>query len=234
MQLKIYFYDFCLSITDKLSEDGQDWLEIPGHELHQNQIFPPSASLQEQAKLLADFGQRLLKSEKHPEGVPKGILIVAPLAKELTEQLFKHFHLVEAAGGLVVNPNEELLFIQRRGKWDLPKGKIEPGEKRDYSAIREVEEETGVHHLELIKLLCTTYHAYAYPSIAQPEEMVLKPTYWYLMKTPEITKGKPQIEEDITSVKWMNINQLDDVIKNTYPSIQDVLEKFESDNRGYF
>jgi hypothetical protein len=48
------------------------------------------------------------------------------------EQLYEHFsslfQIIEAAGGLVKNKNDEWLFIFRNGKWDLPKGKIEKGE----------------------------------------------------------------------------------------------------------
>ena len=48
----------------------------------------------------------------------------------------------------------------RRGKWDLPKGKLDPGETLEACALREVREETGVGQLELIKFLLVTEHEY--------------------------------------------------------------------------
>ena len=49
--------------------------------------------------------------------------------------------LIEAAGGLVYNIENQLLMIFRNNKWDLPKGKLEVGENIQECAIREVEEE---------------------------------------------------------------------------------------------
>ena len=54
-----------------------------------------------------------------------------------------------AAGGLVTNPHHEILWIFRRGFWDLPKGKLEEGETIQTCALREVQEETGIHKLQL-------------------------------------------------------------------------------------
>ena len=36
---------------------------------------------------------------------------------------------IEAGGGVVRNPKGRILFIKRKGKWDLPKGKLEAGEQ---------------------------------------------------------------------------------------------------------
>ncbi len=55
----------------------------------------------------------------------------------------------------------EVLFMFRRGKWDLPKGKLDPGETLEACALREVEEETGVGQLELKNFLLVTEHTYA-------------------------------------------------------------------------
>ncbi len=70
------------------------------------------------------------------------------------------FHIVEAAGGLVANKEDKILFIHRLGKWDLPKGKLEKGEGVKEAAVREVEEETGITDLELLDFLQETYHIY--------------------------------------------------------------------------
>ena len=56
---------------------------------------------------------------------------------------------VNAAGGLVTNSRGEFLLIRRSGLWDLPKGHQEPGEDLEKTALREVEEETGLKGLKL-------------------------------------------------------------------------------------
>ena len=69
--------------------------------------------------------------------------------KKLTEKI----PVQRAGGGLVYNTKGEVLFIFRNGKWDLPKGGKEKKEKMSCAAIREVEEETGVNKLKIIKKL---------------------------------------------------------------------------------
>ncbi len=61
--------------------------------------------------------------------------------------------LILAAGGLVLNEKGEVLFMFRKGKWDLPKGKLDPGETMDACALREVMEETGLVQVELKNFL---------------------------------------------------------------------------------
>ena len=90
-----------------------------------------------------------------------------------------------------------MLFILRRGKWDLPKGKLKIGEKIRKCAIREVEEECGVDHLEIIRPLDITYHIYK-----RNEKTILKITYWFLMKTMFDGTLVPQIDEGITEAKF--------------------------------
>ena len=107
-----------------------------------------------------------------------------------------------------------MLFIFRNGKWDLPKGKVEKGEKVDEAAIREVEEECGVSNVEILNTLPSTYHIYPYKG-----KNVLKRTYWYSMTCNDSSKLIPQVEEGITEVKWISISALEPVKNNTFPSI---------------
>jgi ADP-ribose pyrophosphatase YjhB (NUDIX family) len=125
---------------------------------------------------------------------------------------------VQAAGGLVENEKGEILFIFRRGKWDLPKGKLDPGETLESCSLREVREETGVGQLELKKFLLVTKHEYEESGL-----FILKETHWWLMKTNSHQQLKPQAEEDITGVKWMSPADFKIVLQNTYPSILEVL-----------
>jgi hypothetical protein len=89
----------------------------------------------------------------------------------------KLFRIIEAAGGIVSKPNGDILFIKRLGKWDLPKGKMEKGESREESAVREIEEETGLQNVELLSFINTTYHIY----IERNGDKVLKCTHWFEM-----------------------------------------------------
>ena len=126
---------------------------------------------------------------------------------------------IQAGGGLVENEKHEVLFIYRRGKWDLPKGKLDPGETLEQCAIREVQEETGIDKLNLIRFLLVTEHEYT-----ERGEKILKETHWWLMKTNRSQTLIPQTEEDITEIKWIGPAELNVVLQNTYPAIVDVLK----------
>jgi len=128
---------------------------------------------------------------------------------------------ISAAGGLVVNPKKEILFIFRNGIWDLPKGWIEKGETIESTATREVEEECGVFNLKIIKPLAATYHIY------YQEGMNLKKTYWFLMSSDSNKELVPQIEEGITEVVFKNERDTEEALKNSYGNIKLVYDTFK-------
>jgi len=155
----------------------------------------------------------------------KEILIYHHDLKTLWRDFSKQFQVIEAAGGIVRNSRNELLFIYRFDKWDLPKGKIEPGESPEMAAIREVKEECGFGQIELGKALSTTYHIYE-----ENNKEVLKITYWFNMCSDDADL-KPQVEEGITAIRWFNKTDLELVLHNTYPNIQLLLKAYESVNQ---
>lgn len=122
---------------------------------------------------------------------------------------------VVAGGGKVYNEKGEILFIYRNDKWDLPKGKIEKKETIEETSIREVEEETGVTGLEIIKPLQTTYHIFK-----RNGKHKIKVTYWFEMKTSFNGKLFPQENEGITKVQWLNKNQVEKALENSYANIK--------------
>ena len=130
------------------------------------------------------------------------------------------YELIEAAGGLVKNNDQKILIIFRRGKWDLPKGKLKKGELPEIGAIREVKEECGIQDLEIKKLVEITYHTYKVL-----DKDILKKTYWYQMIYNGNQNPTPQIEEEITEVKWIKDDQMFEITDNTFPSIIDVFKK---------
>ncbi len=138
--------------------------------------------------------------------------------------LFKNFktcfNYIEAAGGLVVNDKDKILVIKTNGVWQLPKGKVEKGEKYDAAAIREVEEETGIIEPIIVKQLVSTYH-----SFKNKNGMFLKRTYWYKMFYKGSATPKPQKEENIEDARWVSHGDIYDIMKNTHKSLICIWEK---------
>lgn len=128
---------------------------------------------------------------------------------------------VEAAGGLVKNLNNKYLFIKRFGMWDLPKGKLEKGESPQTAAIREVEEETGIENLSIVKPLINSWHIYPWK-----ETTVLKKTFWYLMQSDFEKELTPQRKEDITEARWLQPKTAEDALQNSYRSLNENLREF--------
>ena len=151
--------------------------------------------------------------------VNKGKLLNVNLYHEKEEKLLKHLFkklpVVVAGGGLVLNPDKEVLFIYRNGRWDLPKGKIEKGESIEEGAIREVEEETGVKNLKITKLLDRTYHVFQ-----RKGKYKLKVTYWYEMNTDYTGELVPEESEGIEKVKWKNREQSQKALQKSYANIK--------------
>ena len=135
------------------------------------------------------------------------------------------FSRIEAAGGIVRNRKKEYLFIKRLGVWDLPKGKLHKREPVQDGALREVTEETGLTNLAIAKQLPSTYHIYT----DRKGREILKETYWFEMMSYEDQLLVPQLEEDITEVKWFTAGVLDIPLQNTYASLRQLLESYLKD-----
>lgn len=129
--------------------------------------------------------------------------------------LFEKIPVVKAAGGLVYNSKMQILFIKRNHRWDLPKGRIEKGERVEDAAIREVEEETGVKDLVLGDFITKTYHLFK-----RNKKWKLKVTYWYKMHSDYEGELIPQEEEGIEKVRWKNFQKSQRALKNTYENVK--------------
>lgn len=125
-----------------------------------------------------------------------------------------------AAGGLVYNEKDELLMIFRRGKWDLPKGKLDEGESIEDCAVREVMEETGLTTVVRGDLIGITCHQYFDQWL---KEEVIKETHWYRMQAPGQQQLVPQKEEDIEIIQWVNRTALRDYLENSYDNIVEIV-----------
>ncbi|MFH0864580.1 MAG: NUDIX domain-containing protein [Bacteroidota bacterium] len=134
------------------------------------------------------------------------------------EKIISLFPVIEAAGGLVKKVSGEILFIFRYGKWDLPKGKCEEGEKPAETAVREVLEETGIKGLSITKELIPTYHTYKIEG-----KRVIKKTWWFEMSYTDDSGILPQKIEDITVVKWLTQKDIPWVMRDSYASVIELL-----------
>ena len=130
-------------------------------------------------------------------------------------QLCSRFVLFHAAGGVVTNQKGDVLMIYRYGRWDLPKGKQDPGETLSETALREVAEETGARGLQITgDQFATTYHTYRFQG-----NNVLKMTAWFHMTAEEGSLLKPQTEEGIEKTEWVSLQDMEKYLEATYASI---------------
>ena len=138
-----------------------------------------------------------------------------PDEKEIMKVLKTKIPVNKAGGGLVYNKNGEVLFIFRNGKWDLPKGGTNKGEEIEGTAMREVEEETGVNGLSISKKLQKTYHIFKRNGVYK-----LKITHWFEMHSTYDGIPIGQAEEGIEKVEWKNPEQIKEALKNSYENIK--------------
>jgi 8-oxo-(d)GTP phosphatase len=151
----------------------------------------------------------------------KSITLSVEDKKAAQHFLRDQFKIIKAAGG-VIYKDDELLMILRFGKWDLPKGKLEKAENPLLCAVREVEEECGLK-VKVEEKLPSTWHSYNMKG-----KRIMKKTHWYLMKCTDDTEMKPQIEEDIEDLKWMDKGEVKLALKNSYSSINYLLKKIKA------
>jgi 8-oxo-dGTP pyrophosphatase MutT (NUDIX family) len=202
MNIKIYFNDKPLFLCDELND------EIKTYAHHDDAVFIDEFSTPAVNSMIHEMRQ---------EKVHAGIFLHNNL-EELKHAFWKKFILIQAGGGLVSNDKDEYLFIYRRDKWDLPKGKLDPGETIEQCAVREVREETGLKEVELQSPLLVTWHTYD-----EAGKHFLKESHWYTMRVTGSPDMKPQAEEQITELKWIGPDKWSEIKHNTYPSIIDVL-----------
>ncbi len=137
------------------------------------------------------------------------------------------FNLVRSAGGLIRDYSNKYLFIRRFNRWDLPKGRIEDGEKSEFAAIREVEEECGIHGQTIKRFLHTGRHIFRSSYYPYPYNWVWKETDWYEMEYFGNETPIPQEEEEITEVRWVVEKDLQEVLLSTYLNIKELFNIYK-------
>lgn len=208
MRYKIYFGDHPLFLTDTLDAEMQEIMH------HDDGVF------------MDELSNAGIKSMIHEMKLPQRHAGV--FHHEDVEALFKafrkHFVVTEAAGGLVRNDQQELLMIYRRGKWDLPKGKLDPGETIEACALREVEEECGITGTSIVAPYRTTYHVYD-----EFGKHILKPSHWFWMHSPGVQGLVPQTAEQITAIEWTDAARRKTLLPDCFPLIREMLLELDGE-----
>lgn len=210
MYVKIYFDDKPLFLCDNVDGIIEPFVH------HDDAIF------------IDELDSHTVKSMIHEmqlEKVHAGVFF-HPDLEELKKAFWKKFTIIKAAGGLVLNEDNKMLMIFRRGKWDLPKGKLDKGETLEQCAVREVEEETGLTKVKLLSPLLTTYHTYH-----EGTKFVLKESYWYNMKVSGKQNLQPQVEEDILETRWVTMKEAEKLFPECFPSVVDVVKEYTTQSK---
>ena len=148
------------------------------------------------------------------------ITITLKRFKYVLKHVKKMFKIIKAGGGVVKNNNDQILFIYRLKKWDLPKGKLDKGETIRECAKREVEEETKVK-VNLKQKIISTWHTYT-----RNKKFILKKTTWFKMDCVDDSKMKPQKKEKIEKVEWMNNSTIKEILLNSYKTLNHVMIEY--------
>jgi 8-oxo-dGTP pyrophosphatase MutT (NUDIX family) len=203
MQIKIYFNNKPLFLVNEVTKEIEELLH------HEDTVF------------IDEFNAHTLKAmihEMEAAQIHAGVFLHKD-TEEMLQAFKKKLVLVTAAGGLAHTDENELLLIFRKGKWDLPKGKLDGKESLETCALREIKEETGLQQAEIEHPLCVTYHTYH-----EFGKHILKESHWFLMKAPKQASFTPQREEDIEKCEWVTPDQLGPYLDHTHASILDVVK----------
>jgi len=147
---------------------------------------------------------------------------------------------VRAAGGIITAPDGDMLLIRRNNRWDLPKGKVEPGETLLQAALREVEEETGVKagigQWRVKRTQEQTPPTTHYPLPTKTYHIFnlyggwhLKQTSWFAMQA-EKQAATPQGEEGITEVVWVRPDEWHRRLSQSYGTLRTVARRAKEPN----
>ncbi len=203
MFIKVYFDEKPLYLCNEINDEINEFVH------HDDAVFIDELNSHTVKAMIHEMQQQNIKA---------GVFFYHDLEK-LKKEFIKKFTFIQAAGGLVSNGKEEVMLIFRRGKWDLPKGKLDKGETIEQCAKREVEEETGLKNLIIESPLQSTYHTYH-----EGSRFILKESIWFKMKITGEQSTTPQIEEYITEIKWVKKDKLKTYYDKTYPSVKEVLQ----------
>jgi len=202
---KIYINENTLSLADTKT--------IKSGKKSDNVLIAPYTG---KTKMLLSYIDMLEKTDRFDN-----VILHSNSPKMLLKDFESLYQVIKASGGVVNDGRNNILFIFRRGFWDLPKGKIDAGEKKKAAAVREVSEETGISDINLIKKVHTTRHAFK-----KNGKRALKKTFWYSMEAPNQSLV-PQTEEDISEARWVHLKEIKKLKGPMFKNIEDVVRFYE-------
>ena len=199
---KIYFNNKPLFLVSEITKETEEYLH------HEETVFIDEYNLHTVKAMIHEMASGKINA---------GVFLHSDI-EELLNAFKKKFLVIIAAGGFVHTGKNEVLLIFRRGKWDLPKGKLDEGEDLETCALREIKEETGVQQINSEGPLCITYHTYT-----ENGKNILKESHWFMVKAVKQNEFIPQVDEDIEKCEWVAIDKLEPYLENTHGSILDVV-----------
>ncbi|MEN3040116.1 MAG: NUDIX domain-containing protein [Bacteroidia bacterium] len=212
--VRVYAYEFCLELA-KLPANvkGLPTTQILPDKFASRLIYLPSTE-----DKIRRF--HLQAGETYKSG---HVTIYFPSEESIWrfwENYRKSFVNVTAGGAVVIDSTGAILFIWRRGRWDLPKGKGEPNEPVEITAQRELKEETGLECGPPERFLAQTYHIYL-----ENGQYILKETRWYLFRCP-VSRPPIQVQEEegIQGYKWVPPEEVPFLYPQSYSTIRDMIE----------
>ena len=113
-----------------------------------------------------------------------------------------------SAGGVAHRVDDgriEVVVIKTssEGRWQLPKGMIDPGETAEIAALREVREEAGIA-CEIIELLDVIEYWFV-GAFDGPKKRYHKRVHFYLMKFLEGDVNEH--DHEVVEARWVGIDQ---------------------------
>lgn len=118
-------------------------------------------------------------------------------AAERPERAFPAPNSLTGVGVIVVGPGERILLgLSHDGRWELPGGKVEPGESPEQALVRELREELGVETGVLERI---------------PGEWPLKPGHVLQVWTVRLLSGTPSPLQDHDALRWLRPEEADSV-----------------------
>lgn len=125
------------------------------------------------------------------------------------------------AGGIVFRPSSdgrdiEILLIQdSKSRWTIPKGHIEPGETAKQTAIREIGEESGLFHIQILTWLGKINFQFR-----RFDQLVLMTTQIFLARALDNAET-PTKEQWMKGIKWFKFN--DAIVAIEYEDIEKLM-----------
>lgn len=151
---------------------------------------------------------------KIPEALPTKAYKESPFSKIFRKKpAIQEIVREPTSGGIVFRPTKdqkdiEILLIQdSKNRWTIPKGHIEPGETAKQTAVREIGEESGLHHVQVLTWLGKIHFKYR-----RQDKLVLMTTQIYLVRAVD-QQEKPQKEKWMNGIRWFSFRDALDAIE---------------------